>query len=215
MAMKCPHCEHAIHETTRSLSLGFGSDSAGFHAVEAAKCPADGCQRYIVWLVNHDGQRTLIYPSAQPARPPAPAEVPEAIRSDYDEAAAVLPVSAKASAALSRRCLQHVLRDAGGVTASTLFKEIQEVLDAGRLPSELADNLDYVRVVGNFSAHPEKDQMGIVDVETGEAEWTLDVLDGLFDHFYVKPAIAPRSGKPSKPRRARRCEAPSPARGAC
>jgi hypothetical protein len=27
----------------------------------------------------------------------------------------------------------------------------------------------------------------IVDVEPGEAEWTLDVLEGLFDFFIVQP----------------------------
>ena len=26
-------------------------------------------------------------------------------------------------------------------------------------------------------------------VEPGEAEWTLDVLDGLFDFYYVQPAV--------------------------
>lgn len=29
----------------------------------------------------------------------------------------------------------------------------------------------------------------IVDVEPGEAEWTLDVLDALFDFYLVQPAI--------------------------
>ena len=50
--------------------------------------------------------------------------------------------------------------------------------------------LDQVRVIGNFSAHPLKDTNSgeIVDVEPGEAEWNLDVLDELFDFYYVKPA---------------------------
>jgi len=34
-----------------------------------------------------------------------------------------------------------------------------------------------------------KDQTGqIVDVEPGEAEWNLDVLESLFDFYYVEPA---------------------------
>lgn len=28
----------------------------------------------------------------------------------------------------------------------------------------------------------------IVDVETGEAEWMLDVLESLFDFYFVRPA---------------------------
>ena len=30
----------------------------------------------------------------------------------------------------------------------------------------------------------------IVDVETGEAEWNLDVVDLLFDFYFVQPAIS-------------------------
>jgi Domain of unknown function (DUF4145) len=82
------------------------------------------------------------------------------------------------------------LRDAGRVTQGDLYGEIQQVLDSGKLPSYLADNLDYVRVVGNYSAHPQRDPTGIVDVEPGEAETNLEVLDGLFDFYYVMPALA-------------------------
>ena len=60
------------------------------------------------------------------------------------------------------------------------------------LPSDLAANVDAVRHVGNFAAHPMKSQHtgDIVDVEEGEAEWLLDVLEGLFDFYYVAPAQA-------------------------
>jgi hypothetical protein len=30
----------------------------------------------------------------------------------------------------------------------------------------------------------------IIDVETGEAEWNLDVLELLFDFYFVQPAVA-------------------------
>ena len=39
-------------------------------------------------------------------RKPTPQEVPSDIKEDYEEACKVLPMSNKASAALSRRCLQ-------------------------------------------------------------------------------------------------------------
>jgi hypothetical protein len=44
---------------------------------------------------------------------------------------------------------------------------------------------------GNFAAHPMKSQQSgaVLDVEPGEAEWNLDVLEQLFDFFYVQPAI--------------------------
>ena len=30
----------------------------------------------------------------------------------------------------------------------------------------------------------------IIEVEPGEAEWNLDVLEELFDHYYVKSAVS-------------------------
>jgi len=47
-----------------------------------------------------------------------------------------------------------------------------------------------VRQIGNFAAHPIKSTSSgeIVDVEPGEAEWNLDVLEGLFDFYFVGPA---------------------------
>lgn len=120
---------------------------------------------------------------------PLPPEVPKPFVEEFDEAVGVLPVSPKASAALSRRCLQRLLREKAGVQAATLDAEIQQVLDSRALPSYLADAVDAIRVVGNFAAHPikSKESGTIIDVEPGEAEWLLDVLEGLFDFYFVQP----------------------------
>ena len=58
------------------------------------------------------------------------------------------------------------------------------------LPSYLADGLDAVRNTGNFAAHPMKSTNTgeIIDVESGEAEWNLDILEGLFDFYFVQPS---------------------------
>ena len=47
------------------------------------------------------------------SRGPVSSDVPGPIAADYGEAAKVLPDSPKASAALARRCLQAILREAG------------------------------------------------------------------------------------------------------
>jgi Domain of unknown function (DUF4145) len=86
------------------------------------------------------------------ARAPIPSDVPEKYREDYNEACSVLADSAKASAALSRRCLQLLLRDQAKVKHQDLSNEIQELLDRGTLPSHIADSLDAVRNIGNFAA---------------------------------------------------------------
>jgi len=75
-----------------------------------------------------------------------------------------------------------------------LASEIQQVLDQRSLPSYLMESLDAVRIIGNFAAHPIKSQATgeILDVEQGEAEWNLDVLESLFDYFFVQPVALQR-----------------------
>jgi Domain of unknown function (DUF4145) len=118
---------------------------------------------------------------------------------DYSEACLVLPDSEEASAALSRRCLQHLLREKSGAKKGDLANEIQQVLDSGKLPTYLAEDLDAIRNIGNFAAHPVKatNSGAIVDVEPREAEWLLNVLEGLFDFYFVQPgARTSKTGRP-------------------
>ena len=127
----------------------------------------------------------------QTGKPPAPSEVPTEIAQDFNEAAAVLPISAQASAALSRRCLQHLLSERKVSNSDNLSKAIDAALASG-LPSHLANNLDAIRNIGNFAAHPQKAEHSgeVVPVEPEEAAWNLEVLELLFDFYYVQPSLA-------------------------
>ncbi|MBN3789704.1 DUF4145 domain-containing protein [Burkholderia sp. Ac-20353] len=142
------------------------------------------------YLYADDVEPFLVYPKST-GRQPAPDEVPDQIAEDYHEACAVLASSPKASAALSRRCLQALLRD-NGFEQRDLAPAIEAALASNQLPSAISENLDAVRVIGNFAAHPMKDTSSgeILPVEPHEAEWNLDVLEQLFDFYYVQPARA-------------------------
>ena len=198
--MKCPHCQTEFHD--QILSTDIGVDIDGFWFVEQASCPA--CSRKVVWLVSkavipwsdskkYPGEeigRYLMRPKGS-LRPNPPKEVPEIFAADYREASLVLADSPKASAALSRRCLQHLIREKSGIKKPDLAKEIEELISSGGLPSHLAEAVDAVRVIGNFAAHPIKAASTgeVLPVEPGEAEWILDVLDGLFDFYFVQPSL--------------------------
>ena len=199
-AMKCPHCQVEFHGNPNTAHIG--RDVDGSWASVRHLCPA--CNHMTIELVcaetiNITGQgrhftgvkKELIGYPVTSTRPSPPPEVPTEFADDYCEAAAVLPISPKASAALSRRCLQHVLREKAGVKRADLAKEIDEVLAANGLPSHLGQAIDAIRNIGNFAAHPVKSSASgtVVPVEPGEAEWTLDVLDGLFDFYFVQPAV--------------------------
>ncbi len=193
----CPHCRTVVRfEETYIIYPGGGRGDLGsvslvskYHGgnrvtLDAVSCPA--CGDLVVALTQTNQAQRLVLP-LQSNRAPVPDEVPEHIASDYTEAALVLTLSPTASAALSRRCLQAILRDQA-YTQRDLSQQIDAALP--NLPSHVAASLDAIRNIGNFAAHPSKDHNTgeIVDVEPGEAEWNLDVLDSLFDFYYVAPA---------------------------
>ncbi|MGA2522602.1 MAG: DUF4145 domain-containing protein [Candidatus Bathyarchaeia archaeon] len=198
---KCPHCQFnvcfdepaLIIKTSPngrySLPAFMATESGGESiSVYSSKCPS--CQKPIAVIKVETKQgrtRRLVYPFGVVRT--VPPEVPKPLQDDFLEAAAVLQISEKASAALSRRCLQLLLNDKGFNQ-----RDLSEQIDAAipKLPTSLGENLDAVRNIGNFAAHPlkSKDTGLIVDVEPEEAEWTLEVLEGLFDFFYVQPVRA-------------------------
>ena len=98
-------------------------------------------------------------------------------------------LSPKASAAISRRLLQDVLRERFAITKRDLSKAIEDFIALSDIPSHLANAVDAIRNVGNLAAHPLKDRSTgmVLDVEPGEAEWLLDVLESLFDFAFVQP----------------------------
>lgn len=137
-------------------------------------------------------KRSMVFPKAN-VRIFELTEIPKDLAEDYEEACLVIGDSPKASAALSRRCLQSILREQGFADKS-LFNEIQKAIDSKQLPSHIAESLDALRNIGNFAAHPMKDTSSgeVLPVEPGEAEWNLETLEFLFDFFYVQPAKTKR-----------------------
>jgi hypothetical protein len=77
------------------------------------------------------------------------------------------------------------------VTPGSLSFEIDQVLAAKVFPTSIEGAVDGIRNIGNFAAHPMKSTNTdeIIEVEDGEAEWCLDVLESLFDFLFVQPKI--------------------------
>jgi hypothetical protein len=70
----------------------------------------------------------------------------------------VLNISAKASAALSRRLLQTLLKQEFKIKRQSLAQEIEDFINLKGVPSHLSGAVDAVRNIGNFAAHPIKIQ---------------------------------------------------------
>ena len=143
--MKCPQCLVSFHDAWHSWDYLTGricSDCEWTFQFRSAACPA--CKRLICILDRVDSlgnvMSSIVYPKGT-ARP-VPVEGEKAFANDFREACLVIGDSENASAALSRRCLQNLLREKAKTEAKKLAPQIQEVLDSGKLPSHLADAVD-------------------------------------------------------------------------
>ena len=92
------------------------------------------------------------------ARTSLPAEVDASFANDYREACNILSDSPRASAAMSRFCLQCLLRDKAGVKSGDLSVEIDQVLASKTLPSDLAEDLDAIRAIWQLRRAPHQEQ---------------------------------------------------------
>jgi hypothetical protein len=207
--MKCPHCGAVVKfawdgefERMRAQS-GRLENLALNYTVKICHGYCPNCHQFTMLAVYYRrgpgapgipapapepvGQEWLI-PKFERTRPIS-ADAPPEVRSDFEEAAKLLSISPKASAAISRRLLQHILRDYCGMRRRDLAQEIETYITLPSTPSHIADALDGIRHVGNFAAHPIKyEQSGeVVSVEPGEAEWLLDSLESLVDFVFVQP----------------------------
>jgi len=112
-----------------------------------------------------------------------PDYIPKVILDDYNEACLIVDLSPKASATLSRRCLQGILRDFWKVKTGSLAKEIDQVED--QMDPLTWEAIDAIRKVGNIGAHMEKDINLIVDVDPTEAAMLIELIETLLADWYV------------------------------
>jgi hypothetical protein len=112
-----------------------------------------------------------------------PDYIPKAILDDYNDACLIDDLSPKASATLSRRCLQGVIRDFWKVKTGRLVDEIATIQD--KLDPLTWQAIEAVRKVGNIGAHMEADINLIVDVEPQEADLLIGLIEVLLKDWYI------------------------------
>jgi hypothetical protein len=113
-----------------------------------------------------------------------PAYIPPAVGQDYREACAIRTLSPKASATLSRRCLQGMIRDFFQLPhLRNLAAEIQAIRN--QVAEDTWESIEAVRTIGNIGAHMERDIDVIVDVEPEEAGLLIGLIESLIEDWYV------------------------------
>lgn len=208
----CPFCN-----MTQTVSSNFSANSVGLSndgskwgpvgcMIVGVSCSNEDCRELQLIISLHKAHYNHAYsrydatdeelfeiarhPSS--GRTPQPAYIPSPIVQDYYEACDILLLSPKASATLSRRCLQGMIRDFCGISKNRLIDEIKELrarVDGGAAPAgvqaDIVDAIDAVRQIGNIGAHMERDINVIVDVDPDEAKTLLQLLELLFKEWYV------------------------------
>jgi hypothetical protein len=114
--------------------------------------------------------------------------ISDSFRRDYQEAAALLDISPRMSAVLSRSILADLLKKYAKLDDFKLSDRIDKFRANTKYPSNLRENVHHFREIADFGAHTQKsDQDVVIEVDREGAEWLLDVLDRAFEHFIVAP----------------------------
>lgn len=123
--------------------------------------------------------------------------IPQIYINEFKEAYLIKNLSPKASAAISRRCLQLLIRNEFNIKRNNLFSEIEAFLEISDLPTNLIKVVDAIRQIGNIAAHPTKYKFTerIVEIEVEEADWLLEILHEIFDFKFIKPELEKKRTK--------------------
>ena len=167
----CPYCDRGATITDSNYSISqftFNDNNKdGYLTIQTTSttCPNRDCREYSLQakLYKYDREHGKITGSAihtWQLRPSSAAKVfpdyvPRPIVDDYTEACVIRDLSPKASATLSRRCLQGIIRDFWGVSKNRLVDEINELKT--KVDPATWQAIDAVRNIGNIGAHMEKD----------------------------------------------------------
>jgi hypothetical protein len=183
--MKCPHCHIEYVESAHTFALGEDPDGA-WH-VREQRCPT--CDRLIVALGCSDGRVFPIMPQLS-HRPRPPEDVPRDYAAQYRTATEVLPHSVESSAALSRRLLHRILNDTAKLGTGGLSEQIRQAKYSATFPTYLKDALEAYSRIAKLDTRPVKSDSPstLMEVERGEADWTLDVIESLFEFYFIFPA---------------------------
>lgn len=191
---KCPYCGVVFYETaenTKIRRVSFSHDQEDFEGMYSCRwlasdmvvtyhyCPS--CHEYAIQIAGPNDIFMFNYPPYTGIV--LPDYIPEAIRTDYTEACSILDASPKAAATLARRCLQGMIRNFWGVKSGNLAEEIDSIKD--KISADQYKVLNGVRRLGNIGAHMEKDVNLIVDIDPGEAQKLIKLLELLFKDWYV------------------------------
>lgn len=151
------------------------------------KCPNQVCEHVSIYFQGIEPTMNSLNKWIHPDYlvKQLPSYIPIGIAQDYCEACKILELSPRASATLSRRTLQSMIRDFWNVNGlRTLHDEINAIKD--KISDEEYESLMALKSIGNIGAHPEQNINVILDINSGEAQQLIELIDLFVDEWYTK-----------------------------
>lgn len=192
---KCPFCGDNMSLTTTTYQktyatfadekgYNFSNTDGNYFVIHKYRCPS--CLRESYHFEGLGGEVEEKYIPLHPSVMcnQYPDYISKAIRDDYEEACSIVNLSPKASATLSRRCLQNMIRDFWGISKKRLIDEINEL--QGKVPATQWKVIDSLRRIGNIGAHPEADVNLIIDIDPTDAQKLIQVIELLIKQWYIE-----------------------------
>ncbi|MBT3363471.1 MAG: DUF4145 domain-containing protein [Chloroflexi bacterium] len=200
----CPYCDRPTTitneriRTSRSVLDINNPDGRQILDTMFIVCPNPKCQKVAVVADLHEsrvlgdyikrweeiGKKLYHWDLVPPSKARSfPSYIPEPILIDYKEAYLIKDLSPRASATLSRRCLQGIIRDFWGIKPGRLVDEINAI--ENKVDTTTWQAISAVRKIGNIGAHMEKDINLIVDVDPDESEKLIKLIELLIQDWYI------------------------------
>ena len=186
LSIYCPHCHKHTSLTPAPVKYKHGH----YNYTTSAFWEKDYQNTWWIGVCNACDSPVLVlnkgdevFPTPLPK--PTSEDIPQAIRSDLDEAKICVSASAyRAAAVMARRAMQVAAKDKGAAE-DKLVSQIHELQKSGKITTDLKDWADAVRWVGNDAAHPNG-----AEVTREDAEDVLHLAEQFLHVLYVAPAVA-------------------------
>ncbi|KAB2493908.1 hypothetical protein COK18_29420 [Bacillus cereus] len=198
----CPHCEvRAKHEWLTVYKEGVSVDIAAYKSHEelmeqfqsnpSIQLPnlywefnisvCTVCTEYMIWKKDE-----IIYPTSHNVEE-ARSDMPESVKSLYNEARGIVRLSPKSACALLRLSLEKLLVHLGCPESKRVVDNIKLLKEQGKVDEYVYDALESVRLVGNNAVHPGKIN---IDDNPDYAHILFSLLNYIVDELISRPARA-------------------------
>lgn len=143
-AFNCPHCGAYSNQFWSDTYFESGRGHNNIGNLKYTQCIH--CTQYSLWH-----REKMIYPLTGGAALPNN-DLPEDVKSDYEEARTIINQSPRGATALLRLAIQKLCVHLGE-KGKNINEDIKNLVQKG-LPIKVQQSLDIVRVIGNNAVHP-------------------------------------------------------------